>query len=163
MVVRPSAPIPTSTWSRPLPAARPRPAASSTSRTQGRRRTPWRPRPARPLRRPPGTAGSIILSPVDEAGVPRLGCMRIGPPLLFEPVARHRSASAVLNDCSPIATSRFPSNAPVFLHRSAPAHGLRLRSTTSAGRDDYRIDPASVSCSCIASTGPHGLARRGTP
>ncbi len=83
---------------------------------------------------------SIILSPVDEAGVPRLGCMRIGPPLLFERLWRDTECGAVLNELLADRDFAFPVERAVFL---TVLHRLMVSGSDRAceqWRDDYRID-----------------------
>ena len=85
---------------------------------------------------------SIILSPLDESGTPRLGCKRIGPPLLFERLWRDTHCDAVLQELLADRDFAFPVERAVFL---TVLHRLMVSGSDRAceqWRDDYRIDGA---------------------
>ena len=79
---------------------------------------------------------SIILSPVDEAGVPCLGCKRIGPPLLFERLWRDTECGAVLNELLADRGFEFPVERAVFL---TVLHRVMI-SGSDRGCDQWRGD-----------------------
>jgi Transposase DDE domain len=85
---------------------------------------------------------SMILSPLDEGGVPQLGCKRIGPPLLFERLWRDTQCGAVLHELLADRGFAFPVERAVFL---TVLHRLMVSGSDRAcdqWRDVYRIDGA---------------------
>jgi hypothetical protein len=85
---------------------------------------------------------SMILSPLDEGGTPRLGCKRIGPPLLFERLWRDTACGAVLQQLLADRDFAFPVERAIFL---TVLHRLMVSGSDRAceqWRDDYRVDGA---------------------
>jgi hypothetical protein len=85
---------------------------------------------------------SMVLSTLDEDGVPQLGCKRIGPPLLFERLWRDTECGAVLHELLADRDFTFPVERAVFL---TVLHRLMVSGSDRAceqWRDDYRIDGA---------------------
>src|ERR1700744_2110869 len=85
---------------------------------------------------------SMVLSTLDENGVPHLGCKRIGPPLLFERLWRDTECGAVLHELLADRDFSFPVERAVFL---TVLHRLMVSGSDRAceqWRDDYRIDGA---------------------
>jgi hypothetical protein len=83
---------------------------------------------------------SMVLSTLDENGVPHLGCKRIGPPLLFERLWRDTECGAVLHELLADRDFSFPVERAVFL---TVLHRLMVSGSDRAceqWRDDYRID-----------------------
>ena len=82
---------------------------------------------------------SIILSTLDD-DVPRLGCQRIGAPLLFERLWRDTQCGTVLQELLAERGFAFPVERAVFL---TVLHRLMVSGSDRAceqWRDDYRID-----------------------
>jgi hypothetical protein len=85
---------------------------------------------------------SMILSTLDQDGVPRLGCTRIGPPLLFERLWRDTACGAVLHELLADRDFAFAVERAVFL---SVLHRLMVSGSDRAceqWRADYRIDGA---------------------
>jgi len=83
---------------------------------------------------------SMVLSTLDEEGVPQLGCKRIGPPLLFERLWRDTGCGAVLHELLGDRDYAFPVERAVFL---TVLHRLMVSGSDRAceqWRGDYRID-----------------------
>jgi hypothetical protein len=83
---------------------------------------------------------SMVLSTLDEDGVPQLGCKRIGPPLLFERLWRDTECGAVLHEVLAGRDFTFSVERAVFL---TVLHRLMVSGSDRAceqWRDDYRID-----------------------
>jgi Transposase DDE domain len=85
---------------------------------------------------------SMVLSTLDEDGVPQLGCKRIGPPLLFERLWRDTECGTVLHELLAGRDFSFPVERAVFL---TVLHRLMVSGSDRAceqWRDSYRIDGA---------------------
>lgn len=83
---------------------------------------------------------SMVLSTLDQDGVPQLRCKRIGPPLLFERLWRDTECGAVLHEVLVDRDFTFPVERAVFL---TVLHRLMVSGSDRAcaqWRDNYRID-----------------------
>jgi hypothetical protein len=86
------------------------------------------------------TQRSMVLSLLEEGGVPQLSCKHIGPPLLFERLWRETRCRDVLEELLAARGFEFPVERAVFL---TVLHRLMVSGSDRAceqWRGDYRVD-----------------------
>ncbi len=148
-----SAPIPTSTWSRP--SARTAASSSASSAISDARKTSNAVATSTGSSAPPPAwhSGRSSSPPSTRPASPASAACASARRCCSSACGATPSAARFSMSCSPIATSRFPSNAPSsspFCTGSwsqAPIAPASSGATTTAST-------ASVNCSCITSTGP---------